>query len=144
MSAIYTTGNNIFFEFEPFKTVIEYKFDRSIIFILWSLAILSFVVFVERGFCRYLCPTGAALGLASQFQVINWLTTVKSCGSESCNACLPKCPTKAIAKNGSINKKECIQCLSCQIVYNDKNIKCNNKKQKNSIRDAFISEKSLI
>ena len=144
LSAIYTTGNNIFFEFEPFKTVIEYKFDRSIIFILWSLAILSFVVFVERGFCRYLCPTGAALGLASQFQVINWLTTVKSCGSESCNACLPKCPTKAIAKNGSINKKECIQCLSCQIVYNDKNIKCNNKKQKNSIRDAFISEKSLI
>ena len=134
VSAIYTTGNNVLFEFEPFRTVIEYKFNTSTILILWSLALLTFVFFIERGFCRYLCPTGAALGLASQFQVINWLTTVKPCGDTSCAACYPKCPTKAIAKNGSINEKECIQCLSCQIVFNDKNTTCINKKSKRSIR----------
>jgi len=143
LSAIYTTGSNIFLEFEPFKTVIEYKFNTSTILILWSLAILVFVFFIERGFCRYLCPTGAALALASQFQVINWLTTVNSCGIESCSACLPKCPTKAIAKNGSINEKECIQCLSCQIAYNDKNIKCNNKR-KSSIRTNITSNKLAL
>ena len=31
----------------------------------------------------------------------------------------------------SINEKECILCLSCQIVYNDKNL---SKRKKNSIR----------
>ena len=134
ISAIYTTGNNILFEFEPFITVIEYKFNTSTILILWSLVLLTFVFFIQRGFCRYLCPTGAALGLASQFQVINWLTTVKSCGSKDCPACSPKCPTKAIKNNGSINERECIQCLSCQIVYNDKSITCINKANKRSIR----------
>jgi polyferredoxin/mono/diheme cytochrome c family protein len=134
ISAIYTTGSNLLFEFEPFKTIIENKFNTSTILILWSLILLSLVFFVERGFCRYLCPTGAALSLASQFQVINWLTTVKSCGSKDCPACAPKCPTKAIKINGSINERECIHCLSCQIVYNDKNITCINKSNKKSIR----------
>ncbi len=134
ISVIFTSGNNILLEFEPFKTIIEDKFNTSTILILWALLILSFSFFVERGFCRYLCPTGAALSLATKFQVINWLTTIKSCGSENCPACYPKCPTKAIKKDGTINDRECIQCLSCQIVYNDKSISCINKKNKRSIR----------
>ena len=141
IGAIYATGTNILFEFEPFKTVIEDKFNTSTILILWSLVLLLLVFFIERGFCRYLCPTGAALALASQFQVINWLTNIKSCGDESCAACSPKCPTKAISKNGSINGKECIQCLSCQITYNDKNIKCKNKR---SIRKNINKNKTAL
>ena len=144
IGAIYATGTNILFEFEPFRTIIEDKFNTSTILLLWSLVLLVFVFFIERGFCRYLCPTGAALGLASQFQVINWLTTIKSCGSESCLACSPKCPTKAIAKNGSINGKECIQCLSCQIVYNDKNITCINKQNTKSIRKNVYKDKPAL
>jgi NosR/NirI family nitrous oxide reductase transcriptional regulator len=144
IGAIYATGTNILFEFEPFRTIIEDKFNTSTILLLWSLVLLVFVFFIERGFCRYLCPTGAALGLASQFQVINWLTTIKSCGSESCLACSPKCPTKAIAKNGSINGKECIQCLSCQIVYNDKNITCINKQNTRSIRKNVNKDKPAL
>ena len=141
IGAIYSTGTNILFEFEPFKTVIEDKFNTSTILILWSLVLLLLVFFIERGFCRYLCPTGAALALASQFQVINWLKNIKSCGDESCAACSPKCPTKAISKNGSINGKECIQCLSCQITYNDKNIKCKNKR---SIRKNINKNKIAL
>ena len=121
--------------------MIEDKFNTSTILILWSLVLLLLVFFIERGFCRYLCPTGAALALASQFQVINWLTNIKSCGDTSCAACSPKCPTKAISKNGSINGKECIQCLSCQITYNDKNIKCKNKR---SIRKNINKNKTAL
>ena len=131
ISAIYTSGNNLLLEFEPFKTIIENKFNTSTILILWSLVLLIFVSFIERGFCRYLCPTGAALSLTSQFQVINWLTSVKTDGSEDSLAFDPKCPTKAIKSDGSINEKECILCLSCQIVYNDKNL---SKRNKSSIR----------
>ena len=131
ISAIYTSGNNLLLEFEPFKTIIENKFNTSTILILWSLVLLSFVFFIERGFCRYLCPTGAALSLTSQFQVINWLTSIKANGSKDSLAFAPRCPTKAIKSDGSINEKECILCLSCQIVYNDKNL---SKRNKSSIR----------
>ena len=127
ISAIYTSGNNLLMEFEPFKTIIENKFNTSTVLILWSLILLSFVFFIERGFCRYLCPTGAALSLTSQFQVINWLSTIKSNGSENNPVFSVRCPTKAIKSNGSINEKECILCLSCQIVYNDKKLSRRNK-----------------
>ena len=131
ISAIYTSGNNLLMEFEPFKTIIEHKFNTSTLLILWSFVLLSFVFFIERGFCRYLCPTGAALSLTSQFQVINWLTTIKSNDSENNPVFSARCPTKAIKSDGSINEKECILCLSCQIVYNDKNLP---RKNKSSIR----------
>ena len=127
ISAIYTSGNNLLMEFEPFKTIIEHKFNTSTVLILWSFVLLSFVFFIERGFCRYLCPTGAALSLTSQFQVINWLTTIKSNGSENNPGFSARCPTKAIKSDGSINEKECILCLSCQIVYNDKKLSRRNK-----------------
>jgi len=131
VSAIYTTGNNLLLEFEPFKTIIENKFNTSTVLILWSFVLLSFVFFIERGFCRYLCPTGAALSLTSQFQVINWLTPIKSNRSNNSPEFSNICPTKAIKSDGSINEKECILCLSCQIVYNDKNLP---RKNKSSIR----------
>lgn len=130
-SAIYATGNNLLFEFEPFKTIIQDKFNTSTILILWSLVLLSFAFFIERGFCRYLCPTGAALSLASHFQVINWLHTIKPSKSLEAQAYALKCPTKAIKNDGSINEKECILCLSCQIYLNDKNLV---SKSKTSIR----------
>ena len=144
LSVIYTTGNNILLEFEPFNTIIVYSFNTSTILILWALLILGFVFFIERGFCKYLCPTGASLAIIGQFQVINWLNTIKSCGDKSCQTCYPSCPTKAIRIDGSINSKECIQCLSCQIVFNDKNIRCKNKIRKSSIKSTFIKNKSAL
>ena len=138
-TSFYITGNNLLINIEPFETIFIHKFNTSTILILWSFTIFIFIFFIERGFCRYLCPTGAGLALASQFQVINWLVpNNKSCRSKSCLACNPHCPTKAIKEDGSINSKECIQCLSCQIIYNDKNIECINKTNKSSIKNKII------
>lgn len=137
-TSFYVTGNNLLLHIEPFETIFVHKFNTSTILILWTLTVLSFVFFIERGFCKYLCPTGAALSLTSQLQVINWLIPNKSCNNKSCLACNPHCPTKAIKHDGSINEKECIQCLSCQIVFNDKNIVCINKKAKASIRKKIL------
>ena len=137
-TTFYTTGNNLLLHIEPFETIFIHKFNTSTILILWTLTVLSFVFFIERGFCKYLCPTGAALALVTQLQVINWLIPNKSCNNKSCLACNPHCPTKAIKHDGSINEKECIQCLSCQIVFNDKNTVCINKKIKASIRKKIL------
>ena len=137
-TTFYTTGNNLLLHIEPFETIFIHKFNTSTILILWTLTVLCFVFFIERGFCKYLCPTGAALALVTQLQVINWLIPNKSCNNKSCLACNPHCPTKAIKHDGSINEKECIQCLSCQIVFNDKNTVCINKKIKASIRKKIL------
>ena len=137
-TTFYTTGNNLLLHIEPFETIFIHKFNTSTILILWTLTVLCFVFFIERGFCKYLCPTGGALALVTQLQVINWLIPNKSCNNKSCLACNPHCPTKAIKHDGSINEKECIQCLSCQIVFNDKNTVCINKKIKASIRKKIL------
>jgi NosR/NirI family transcriptional regulator, nitrous oxide reductase regulator len=50
-------------EVEPFKTAIILHFARSWPFLLYVGAILAASLTVERVFCRYLCPLGAALAL---------------------------------------------------------------------------------
>jgi transcriptional regulator of nitric oxide reductase len=47
-------------EVEPFKTAIALKFVRELPFAAYALALLALGLFLERAFCRYLCPLGAA------------------------------------------------------------------------------------
>ena len=51
-------------EVEPFKTAIVLKFARAWPFTLYALVLLGIGLFVERFYCRYLCPLGAALLVA--------------------------------------------------------------------------------
>ena len=50
-------------EIEPFKTAIILRFMRDWWFVAFALALLAAGLFVERFFCRYLCPLGAALAI---------------------------------------------------------------------------------
>ena len=49
-------------EVEPFKTAIILRFARGWPFVLYAGAMIASSLFVERAFCRYLCPLGAAHG----------------------------------------------------------------------------------
>ena len=46
-------------EVEPFKTSIVLKFAREWPFVVYALTLLAAGLFVERFFCRYMCPLGA-------------------------------------------------------------------------------------
>ena len=50
-------------EVEPFKTAIILRFAREWPFVLYAGAMVAASIFVERAFCRYLCPLGAALAI---------------------------------------------------------------------------------
>ena len=50
-----------FAEVEPFKTAITMKFLREWPFVLYAASLLFAGLFIERFYCRYLCPLGAAL-----------------------------------------------------------------------------------
>ena len=105
-------------EIEPFKTAIILKFVRDWPFVLFAIAVLLPGLFIERFYCRYLCPLGAALAIPGRLRMFEWLKRYKECGAP-CQRCGNECMVQAIHKEGNINVNECLYCLHCQVVYSD-------------------------
>lgn len=106
-------------EVEPFKTAIILKFGRAWPYVAFALTLLLIGLFIERFYCRYLCPMGAALAIPAKLRLFNWLKRYPECGNP-CQKCAQDCPVEAIFPEGNINENECIQCLNCQVLYHDK------------------------
>ncbi|MDO5614420.1 MAG: 4Fe-4S binding protein [Paracoccus sp. (in: a-proteobacteria)] len=105
-------------EVEPFKTAISMRFMRAWPFVLFVVALLAAGLFIERFFCRYLCPLGAGLAIPAKLKVFDWLKRRPQCGRE-CRLCETKCTVGAIDPLGRINANECVLCLRCQVIMND-------------------------
>lgn len=108
-------------EIEPFKTAIILKFIRAWPFVAYAVGLLVAGLFVERFYCRYLCPLGAALAIPARMRMFDWLKRYRECGNP-CQTCANQCPVQAIHKTGEINPNECINCLHCQVLYQSKTI----------------------
>ncbi|MDH6257606.1 NosR/NirI family nitrous oxide reductase transcriptional regulator [Bradyrhizobium sp. BR13661] len=105
-------------EVEPFKTAIILKFAREWPFVVYALTLLAAGLVVERFFCRYLCPLGAALAIPGRVRMFEWLRRWPECGSP-CQRCANECPVQSIHPEGHINVNECIYCMHCQELYFD-------------------------
>jgi ferredoxin len=94
--------------FEPFGTV----FFLSPSFLLWSIAgtFLVASAFVPRFYCRYACPLGAGLAVASLVS-LRRIRRVEQC--DVCKVCEQDCPTGAI-EGPNIDFKECVRCNVCE------------------------------
>ncbi|THV20550.1 NosR/NirI family protein [Peteryoungia ipomoeae] len=108
-------------EIEPFKTAIILKFIRAWPFVAYASALLVAGLFVERFYCRYLCPLGAALAIPARIRMFDWLKRYHECGNP-CQTCSNQCPVQAIHKTGEINPNECINCLHCQVLYQSESV----------------------
>lgn len=105
-------------EIEPFKTAISFYFQRNWPYVAWASACLLLGVFVYRGYCRYICPLGAALASVNFLQRWSWIPRREACGTP-CQSCRHRCEYQAIAPTGKINYSECFQCLDCVSIYQD-------------------------
>ena len=105
-------------EAEPFKTAISMRMMRAWPFVVFVLVLLLAGLFIERFFCRYLCPLGAGLAIPAKLKIFDWLKRRPQCGRE-CRLCETKCTVGAIDPLGRINANECVLCLRCQIIMND-------------------------
>ena len=103
-------------EVEPFKTAIILNFVRAWPFVAYAVALLVAGLFVERFYCRYLCPLGAALAIPARLRMFDWLKRYHECGNP-CQICAHECPVQAIHPTGEINPNECVNCLHCQVLY---------------------------
>jgi NosR/NirI family nitrous oxide reductase transcriptional regulator len=110
-----------FAEVEPFKTAIILKFERSWPYVVFALSTLVAGLTIERFYCRYVCPLGAALAIPGKLRMFEWLKRYKECGAP-CQRCGNECMVQAIHKEGNINPNECLYCLHCQTVYFDQHV----------------------
>ncbi|MDZ4094485.1 MAG: 4Fe-4S binding protein [Paracoccaceae bacterium] len=106
-------------EVEPFKTAIILKFVRAWPFVAYASALLVAGLFVERFYCRYLCPLGAALAIPARLRMFDWLKRYRDCGNP-CQLCARECMVQAIHPTGEINPNECLNCMHCQVLYQSK------------------------
>ena len=82
-----------------------------IAFILLALITVG-AIFIERFFCRYLCPLGAIQAILSKFRVINISKPGEKCGK--CQICTNNCPMGIdLSKVETIHSAECIGCFKC-------------------------------
>ncbi len=107
-------------EVEPFKTAITLLFMRSYPFVLYTVILLGIGVYISKFYCRYLCPLGAGLAIVGKIHLFEKLRRRDECGSK-CQLCRNRCQIDAIDNTGTIDYNECIQCLECLAIINDKN-----------------------
>ncbi|MSR36008.1 MAG: 4Fe-4S binding protein [Gemmatimonadetes bacterium] len=101
--------SSIFQYFEPFGTV--FFWSKSAV--LWLIAgtILVASAIIPRFYCRYACPLGASLALASILSPFR-MKRVAHC--QVCTMCEHSCPTGAILRE-NIDFKECVRCNVCEV-----------------------------
>ena len=105
-------------EVEPFKTAISAYFVRDWPYLAWAVACVALSVFVYRGYCRYICPLGAALAATDMLRRWAWIPRRQECGTP-CQSCRHRCDYQAIEPIGNINYSECFQCLDCVAIHQD-------------------------
>ncbi|MDO9285145.1 MAG: 4Fe-4S binding protein [Aquabacterium sp.] len=105
-------------EVEPFKTAISQTFQREWPYVAWALLCVAAGVGVYRGYCRYLCPLGAALAVLGRLRRWRWIPRRDDCGTP-CQTCRHRCAYQAITPAGEVQYEECFQCLDCVSLHQD-------------------------
>jgi polyferredoxin len=110
-------------------TIISSLASVSVLF--WARIIilaLTFVlvIYVPRGWCRYLCPQGAFSALFSRFSFLGLRRDPVHCQKVGCRDCIEVCPTMVPILDQPWEKfthPECIMCLKCVDACSTKAIK---------------------
>ncbi|MFL5270781.1 MAG: 4Fe-4S binding protein [Anaeromyxobacteraceae bacterium] len=106
-----------FFMHSPFNMAADAKMllffedlSTTAAVVLGALALLSVVV--KHFWCRYLCPYGALLGLASLLSPQRVVRDAAACND--CQACTRACPAQIpVHARASVWTAECTGCMSC-------------------------------
>ena len=80
---------------EPFKAAITFRFDAPWPAVAWALALLGIGLFIERFYCRFVCPLGAGLAILGRLRMFDWLKRRVECGNPCAAArrCAPSAPS---------------------------------------------------
>ena len=117
VSLLSMTTAEMLAEVEPFKTTFLVGIaNRAWPYGLYVALLLGLSLFIERPYCKYICPLGAALAMPSTFR---WFGLRRKQDCNSCKACAVGCGAQAIDAAGRIDHRECLHCLDCMVLYTD-------------------------
>jgi NosR/NirI family transcriptional regulator, nitrous oxide reductase regulator len=108
-------------EVEPFKAAIILRFMTAWPMVAYAIALIAAGLFIERFYCRFLCPLGGGLALLGRAHLLKPLKRRPECGTR-CHICENVCPVGAIKRSGAIDYNECFYCLDCQVTHYDQQI----------------------
>lgn len=107
------SGKLLFSNFDPYFALFNIwssEVTRLSLLVLGLVLIGS--LFVERPWCKYLCPYGALLGIFNLFRIVKLKRNEKTC--INCKACDRVCPMNIdISTSKVIVDHQCISCLLC-------------------------------
>lgn len=108
-----TTAKLMFQDVDPYFALFNFWSDEvsiTALIILGVTIVLS--LFVERPWCKYACPYGAALGIFNLFRIFKVRRNTHTC--ISCKACDKACPMNITVSLGTaVLDHQCISCLKC-------------------------------
>jgi len=108
-----TSGKLLFANVDPYFALFNIwssEVTRLSLLILGLILIGS--LFVERPWCKYLCPFGALLGIFNFFRIVKLKRNEKTC--INCKLCDQVCPMNIdISTSNAITDHQCISCLLC-------------------------------
>jgi len=107
------SGKLLFSNFDPYFALFNIwssEVTRLSLLVLGLVLIGS--LFIERPWCKYLCPFGALLGIFNLFRIVKLKRNEKTC--INCKACDRVCPMNIdISTSKVISDHQCIGCLLC-------------------------------
>ncbi|MBN2658845.1 MAG: 4Fe-4S binding protein [Spirochaetales bacterium] len=90
----------------------EDLFSRYLIGTVILFASLGLGIFIDRPFCRYLCPMGGFLGIISKMGLTRIRRNRESC--IDCGICDRSCPVDLpVSKMEKVTSAECLACSAC-------------------------------
>ncbi len=113
---VYTTAMTmqlVFVEVDPYYALFNFWTGEVSLTAMGILAAtLIGSLFIERPFCKYLCPYGALLGLFNKVRVFTIQRNPATC--INCKACDRACPMNiTVSTADHVRDTQCITCLKC-------------------------------
>jgi polyferredoxin len=111
------TGELIIRPYDPFAAYAHIPAGLSVFQdLFWGMMVLivSLVasMFVDRFFCKYLCPMGAFLGIINKMSIFRIKRQDSTC--IHCSKCSKICPVNIdVEKTDTVRSSECINCMQC-------------------------------
>ncbi len=113
----YVTGRLWFADYDPYFTLFSLHWMAEWTETLaWSVGITAAVLiaslFVERLWCRYLCPLGAVFAILGRFSFLKIRRNADAC--TDCTLCDRPCPVGiTVSKADPAVNADCVGCLDC-------------------------------